>query len=237
VREVRDTYSFANADRIFGQEYHGRFLIELLQNAADASRKLGSSRVAIRVAADGRALLVANEGAPMTAKVVVESLGQIGQSTKEKGEAIGHKGIGFKSVLELSLTPEIYSGLRNSDPTLAVGFDPEKAREMIQKASHDEWEAWDKEVRGSDTDPLTAIPVLRFPHWKDELPSDVAELRERRFDTVVRLPFDERLKLPAEKWLETVRNSLRGVSDRIFLLLGRFDEVRIEDRHAGTRDG
>lgn len=238
VGDVRDTYSFANADRIFGQEYHGRFLIELLQNAADASRELGSSRVAIRVAADGRALLVANEGDPMTAKVVIESLGQIGQSTKEKGEAIGHKGIGFKSVLELSLTPEIYSGLRDSSPMLSVGFDPEEAREMIRKASHDDWEEWDKEVRGSD-DPLAAIPALRFPYWKDELPPDVAELG-REFDTVVRLPFDERfaerLKLDEKGWLEAVRKSLRDVSDRIFLLLGRFDEVRIEDRHTGAEE-
>ena len=47
----------------------------------------------------------------MTAEVVIETLGHIGASTKTEGEAIGHKGIGFKSVLEVSLTPEIYSGL------------------------------------------------------------------------------------------------------------------------------
>ncbi|CAN5899297.1 hypothetical protein BH23ACT11_BH23ACT11_14530 [soil metagenome] len=114
MEDVRTTYSFARAERLLGQEYHGRFLIELLQNAADASRGAGSesksSHVVVRIT-EGPALLVANHGSPMTAEVVIESLGHIGASTKAEGDAIGHKGIGFKSVLELTLTPEIYSGL------------------------------------------------------------------------------------------------------------------------------
>ena len=62
-------------------------------------------------------LVVANRGEPFSAKIVIESLGHIGRSMKAPGEAIGHKGIGFKSVLELTHTPEIYSGLlRGSVP-------------------------------------------------------------------------------------------------------------------------
>ena len=38
AESVRTTCSFARAERLIGREYHGRFLIELLQNAADASR-------------------------------------------------------------------------------------------------------------------------------------------------------------------------------------------------------
>ena len=38
AEDVRTTCSFARAERLLGWEYHGRFLIELLQNAADASR-------------------------------------------------------------------------------------------------------------------------------------------------------------------------------------------------------
>ena len=34
--DVSRTVSLANGERLFGHEYHGRFLIELLQNAADA---------------------------------------------------------------------------------------------------------------------------------------------------------------------------------------------------------
>ena len=38
------TCSFARAERLLGREYHGRFLIELLQNAADAWREDARSR-------------------------------------------------------------------------------------------------------------------------------------------------------------------------------------------------
>ena len=49
--------------------------------------------------------------------------GHIGRSPKVPGQAIGHKGIGFKSVLETTAAPEIYSGFAGGDPELAVRFD------------------------------------------------------------------------------------------------------------------
>lgn len=232
--DVHTTCSLARADRLLGREYHGRFLIELLQNAADASRGgasvPGDSRVAVRISEEGPALLVANNGFPMSAEVVINSLGQIGASTKPVGEAIGHKGIGFKSVLELTHAPEIYSGPQNSRSALAVGFDPEKAYEKIRDASPN-WNEWVAKVDGLDeNDPFAAVPILRFPYWIEDLPKEIADLREEGFDTVVRLPFDERLGFDFDEWIGKVRAALRGVTDQILLLLGCFDEVRIENR-------
>ena len=149
AEQVQDTCSFARAERLLGREYHGRFLIELLQNAADAwreGRPLGArSRVRI-VLGDGPCLLVANQGLPFPDSAVIESLGQIGRSTKAQGEAIGHKGIGFKSVLEISLTPELYSGLGAGTPGLAVRFDPRRALELIRSHSP----AWDEHLKAVD---------------------------------------------------------------------------------------
>ena len=141
AEDVRTTCSFARAERLLGREYHGRFLIELLQNAADAwgsdtRRTSQRSRVTI-VITEGPALLVANQGTPMTPKVVIDSLGHIGASTKHEGEAIGHKGIGFKSVLEISHTPQIYSGLQDDRPGLAVSFDPTMSKRQIIERSPD----------------------------------------------------------------------------------------------------
>jgi hypothetical protein len=243
AEDVRTTCSFARAERLIGREYHGRFLIELLQNAADAwrndPRSFGGerSRVAILIS-EGPALLIANQGAPMAAAMVIESLGHIGASTKSEGEAIGHKGIGFKSVLEITLTPEIYSGLQDDSPALAVKFDPNLACLTIQSASRD-WSGLIAGVQGMDqNDELAAVPVLRFPHWVEDIPAGVKELAARNFDTVVRLPFAnhfaDRLKLDEKAWLCVVREALRGVSDQILLLLGCFSEVIIEDRLEGT---
>src|SRR3954454_11717009 len=85
AEQVQDTCSFARAERLLGREYHGRFLIELLQNAADAWRgsRRDSARSRVRVVLDdGPSLLVANQGAPFPESAVIESLGQIGRSTK-----------------------------------------------------------------------------------------------------------------------------------------------------------
>src|SRR6476619_5253914 len=87
--DVQDTCSFARAERLLGREYHGRFLIELLQNAADAWRasEPGDRRSQALIMLDeGPSLLVANQGAPFPASAVIESLGQIGRSTKAQGE-------------------------------------------------------------------------------------------------------------------------------------------------------
>lgn len=242
AEDVRITCSFARAEKLLGREYHGRFLIELLQNAADASRgedeASKGSRVAVQIT-EGPALLVANEGTPMSAEVVIESLGHIGASTKPEGEAIGHKGIGFKSVLELTLTPEIYSGLQETRTTLSVGFDPKKTKDTIL-ASSPGWDEMVAGVQGLDvSDPFAAIPVLRYPYWIDELPAEVASLKRDAFNTVVRLPFDERfagrLGFDSETWLANVREHLEDVSDQILLLLGSFKEVIIEDCLAGSK--
>ncbi len=240
AEDVRMTCSFARAERLLGREYHGRFLIELLQNAADAWREDARShelhcRAAVLVT-EGPALLVANQGAPITPGIVIKSLGQIGASTKPEGEAIGHKGIGFKSVLELTQAPQIFSGLQEQSPILAVDFDPYRAHDAIERSSRD-WHALLQDVPNLDrSDPLSAVPVLRFPRWIDDLPAEVPELADQGFDTVVRLPFDERfsgrLKLDESAWLAAVRDALAGVSDQILLLLGCFSEVRVEDRVA-----
>ena len=242
--QARITCSFARAERLLGREYHGRFLIELLQNAADArpsTLPVGAAdrrRVAV-VITDEPALLVANEGEPIPVKVILESLGHIGASTKHQGEAIGHKGIGFKSVLEITSSPEVYSGLRDTTPSLAVKFDPDLALAAITLASPN-WTALFERVQGLDCDDVfAAVPILRYPQWVDDIPTTVRELGAAGYDTVVRLPFDvrfqDRLGLDKDAWLKKVRLALPGVSDKIVLLLRCFSEVTVEDRIADTR--
>jgi hypothetical protein len=236
--QVQDTCSFARAERLLGREYHGRFLIELLQNAADAWRasKPGDARSRALIMLDeGPALLVANRGAPFPESAVIESLGQIGRSTKAQGEAIGHKGIGFKSVLEMSLTPELYSGLQGATPTLAVRFDPRSALTLIRSKSP----SWDEHVSAIDDirDPLSAVPVLRYPRWVETLPAAVRGLAKDGFDTVIRLPFNADLQpesaLDRDAWVAAVRDALTDITDEMLLLLATFDQLEIVDRLGG----
>ena len=91
--------------------------------------------------------------------------------------------------------------------------------------------------RGIDhEDDLAGIPLLRYPRWIDDVPSEISELMDQGFDTVVRLPFDQRfadrLGLDESEWIATIRSALEGISDQIILLLGTFDEVLVQDRLA-----
>jgi hypothetical protein len=121
------------------------------------------------------ALVVANRGLEFPTRVVLDSLGQIGRSTKTHGEAIGHKGIGFKSVLEVSPTPELYFGLGTDGPTLAVRFDATEALEVIRQHTPD----WDDMLRRAEDfgdRPVDAVPILRYPGWVENVPAVVDEL-------------------------------------------------------------
>ena len=110
--KVGDTRSFANMEQTLTREYWGRFLIELLQNARDAwlasspGRRDGLLRIRLT---DDPALVVCNEGSPLTPSIVLDSISKFGESPKKPGEGIGHKGIGFKAVLELTYGPRLYS--------------------------------------------------------------------------------------------------------------------------------
>lgn len=95
-------------------QYHNRFLVELLQNAHDAllseSSENRAQRVVIAFEEEGEfgSLYIANDGLPLSASNF-RAICNLGQSDKSPQESIGNKGIGFRSVLEISSEPHIYS--------------------------------------------------------------------------------------------------------------------------------
>ncbi len=94
------------------QEYEDRFLVELVQNAYDAhppGTRDGRLHVRLDESAQGQSVLyVANTGSPFRT-VNFEAMTNVAQSSKPAGEGIGNKGIGFRSVLQVCDSPEIYS--------------------------------------------------------------------------------------------------------------------------------
>jgi Histidine kinase-, DNA gyrase B-, and HSP90-like ATPase len=109
---VSNYRSMHNLTEQVEHQYHGRFLIELIQNAHDAlGEHPGSGRIHIRFERDDSvhgSLLVANDGEPFS-RSNFEKISALGQSDKDPQKSIGNKGIGFRSVLELTDRPEIYS--------------------------------------------------------------------------------------------------------------------------------
>ena len=107
--------SIHNLTEQIEHQYHGRFLIELLQNAHDAlfEKDVDDDKGRLEIIINTQeepygALYVANDGTPFTDSNFV-TLSNFGQSDKDPEKHIGNKGIGFRSVLEITHTPEIYS--------------------------------------------------------------------------------------------------------------------------------
>ena len=85
----------AAMEKYMSESYNGRIFVELLQNADDCNSKR------ILVKQIGNDLLFANDGHPFTEKDVI-AISRSGASSKERGESIGYRGIGFKSTTYLT---------------------------------------------------------------------------------------------------------------------------------------
>jgi len=92
------------------QEYEGRAVLELVQNGHDAlpDGEPGTIAVLVDLRVEHGVVYVANQGAPFT-EGNFKSITEFALSDKGPGEGIGNKGLGFRSVLQLTDWPEVYS--------------------------------------------------------------------------------------------------------------------------------
>ena len=93
----------ANLERYIAETYSARSFIELLQNADDA----GASR--FMVTRHGEWLICANDGRAFSRQDFY-SLCRSASSAKQRGQTIGYRGIGFKSVVGLATSVHLLSG-------------------------------------------------------------------------------------------------------------------------------
>ena len=179
------------SERQTADDYAGRELLELVQNAADAATEAGGrGRVRIEVGPAG--LVVANTGQPFRTGGI-ESLMTPNASDKpgRKVALIGAKGLGFRSLLNWSQEPVISSG------DLEVGFSRAHAEAAVEELARQS--AAIAAIRDAEDEP--PVPVLAFPAFGEALhaldPRDARslltrarDLRARGYDTVVAAPFD-----------------------------------------------
>jgi len=118
-----DHKEVANLAAHIGADYHDRFLIELLQNAEDQAVSAGLSDSTVVIVRTESVVAVANAGTPFIDSGVRE-ITSAGISSKDPTVAIGNKGVGFKSVFQVTEEPELYSA-----PDLRTSFThPEATR-------------------------------------------------------------------------------------------------------------
>lgn len=202
-------------------DYHGRFLIELIQNGHDAHpREESDGEIEVLLAGDedeAGVLYVANRGRPFGTENV-DAMCEMGLSSKPPGEAIGNKGLGFRSVNHVTDRPEIHSRrYPGSGPlgsfdgycfTFAHGdeFDrllpTEKLRELAR----------------------ADLPNFHIPLWLDQHSGIVDDFARRGFATVIRLPLRG---TPAYKAVRDEIHSLIKQSAPVLLFLRRLKRLSI----------
>lgn len=165
-------------------DYRDRFLIELIQNAYDAHPvRARDGRIEItldlRDEAEGT-LLVANTGRAFAADNV-KDLCNIGLSRKPLGESIGNKGLGFRSVMQITDTPRIYSQLPDAPRQdhfsgFCFGFaGAEDYKRLIDNPLH-------RELAGRD------LPIFHIPVWLDSQSDAVRSYYGKNYSTLIELP-------------------------------------------------
>src|SRR5271163_2416313 len=73
-----------------GADYHGRFLIELLQNACDQAKKVGLRNSCVTIVRTEHFIAVTNQGEPFT-EPGIEEITSLGLSSKDPQVDIGNK--------------------------------------------------------------------------------------------------------------------------------------------------
>jgi hypothetical protein len=115
--DEREYQEIANLAAHVAADYHGRFLIELLQNAGDQAVKGGREASTVTIVRTSTHVALANEGAPFD-NDGLRSVTSLGLSPKDPRFSLGNKGVGFKAVFQVTDAPEIYSA-ENADGNFA----------------------------------------------------------------------------------------------------------------------
>ncbi|MFD9793790.1 sacsin N-terminal ATP-binding-like domain-containing protein [Streptomyces sp. NPDC059070] len=182
--EWRFAESLKSVSEDTAQEYEGRTVLELVQNGHDALGGDRPGRLSVLAVSEesGGVLYVANEGAAFSEKNF-RAITEVALSSKAAGEGIGNKGLGFRSVLQLTDWPEIYSKASSDSPDFD-GY-------CFRFARPDD-------VHAMVEDPALAAGViedispLALPVPAEATDPVLKQMAEEGFSTVIRLPLRDR---------------------------------------------
>lgn len=181
--------------------YANRTLLELVQNAADAmagtEQDLG--RVEIVLDPETRTLYCANSGRPFSKSGLI-AITHAHLSAK-RGDEIGRFGLGFKSVLAVSKSPQVLSR------SVSFEFNSDAAHEAILSIGT----------------PVRRLPVLRTPTLLDanELMQEDKVLQELAdWATTI-------IRLPDVSEVERLQNDMERFSSEFLLFVSAVREIRL----------
>jgi hypothetical protein len=225
-RDQKIYMSVRRLSELIGGEYGDRVLYELIQNAHDA-QKGESGHILIRLeirSEDDGSLFVANGGDGFTL-ADVQAIRNIATSTKEIGEGIGNKGVGFRSVEALTDDVRIYSRSPGSRAQRFDGFCFRFAgqQEVEQTAIAQGFGDQAREVGASLPRYLAAVPL--------ETPPSRDRFAGLGYATLIELPLHSKAAVDLAR---SQFDELTGTDAPVHLFLDRIEvldfELEIEGR-------
>lgn len=152
-------------------DYHGRELLELLQNVDDAAVNATLSEVDVLLEYKNNVFTVANNGTVFTQETIKRLCH--GSASNKSDDFIGNKGTGFRSLLNWGKQIEIHSG------GFHIGFSQEFADKEFSKLIEESEIVKEQQLNV----PNISFPVLHCPFEADSI--------ETSYDTVIKIITDE----------------------------------------------
>lgn len=189
------------------KEYHGRQLLELLQNADDEAEKTEDPSMLIRLENDR--LVVANNGMPFSRQGVLSLMYSDTSPKIKRQKKIGYKGLGFRAVLNWSESIWIKSG------ALSLEFSKKNAiaylKELIRRNP--------PLKEGIDEASTEKYPIatLSVPTWKE-----TDSLGTSEYDTYIVINFS------SEEIRKDIQRQIKGLGMEVALFLNNLRKIKLE---------
>lgn len=181
------------------QAYHGRELLELIQNADDEANDVLPKK--IRVSFQNGLLTISNYGEPFSRDGII-SLMYSNRSPKRERlkESIGNKGTGFRSILSWADVITIHSG------DLHIRFSNEFSQRMLKETFQGK----------QDLPKGTKAAVLAFPEWiiDDNMVSE--------YTTTIELKVKDN-----EEIITDINEQIKSIDENVLLFLNRTEELEL----------
>ena len=209
LEETVDTIVGHHQDALqTNEDYRGRQLLELLQNADDAFDECNDEHKAYIELTETQ-LIIKNTGIGFS-REGVESLLTSNLSPKDNNY-IGNKGLGFRSILNWAKKIHIFSQSKEKEGIWSFSFSREYAKERFDSLSNEKKVLARKKAQNKEEYP---IATLRCPKW------DTLDENEIYYTTVITLD----LKTFAN---EEIKQQFEKINENILVFLPYLSEIKI----------
>lgn len=189
--------------------YHGRQLLELLQNADDEAKNIENPSVLIKLEQDR--LIIANNGTPFSKEGILSLMYSDNSPKIKRQKKIGYKGLGFRSVLNWSQSIGIKSG------PFSIEFSKDNAIGFLKSLLQKHPELKTKIEKASTENEKYPIATLAVPKWKETYDIDTSE-----YDTYIVIDFS------SEKVRQDIQQQINELRMEVALFLNNLRKIKLE---------